>query len=203
VRWTVIIPAKALPEAKTRLLPASADATAHRQLVQSIREDTMSAARPAAGVARVLVVTDRPGLPDALVQTRPGLNAALAEAADHAARTWPDDGVAALVGDLPALRPEDLSAALAAAAHHARSYVADASGAGTTLLAALPGTSLDPAFGSDSAARHATFAVAIDAAAGLRHDVDTADDLTAAAALGLGPATTAVLATPAVIARST
>jgi 2-phospho-L-lactate guanylyltransferase len=203
VRWTVIIPAKALPEAKTRLLPASVDTAAHGRLVQSIREDTMSAARAAAGVARVLVVTDRPGVPDALVQTRPGLNAALAEAAEYASRTWPDDGIAALVGDLPALRPEALSAALASAASLARSFVADASGTGTTLLAALPGIPLTPAFGPDSATRHAMVAVALEAEPGLRHDIDTADDLAAAAEVGLGPATTAVLADAAVITRST
>ncbi len=181
MHWTVVIPAKALPDAKSRLLPASSDAAAHRRLVESIRADTMSAARAAEGAARILVVADRPGVPDALVQTRPGLNAALAEAADYASRAWPADGVAALVGDLPALRPEALSAALADAANHARSFVADAAGTGTTLLAAFPGTPLRPAFGPDSAARHAAVAAPLDAAPSLRHDVDTADDLVAAA----------------------
>jgi 2-phospho-L-lactate guanylyltransferase len=203
MRWTVVIPAKALPEAKSRLLPASADPAAHRRLVESIREDTMAAARAAEGTARVLVIADRPQLPGALVQTRPGLNAALAEAADYAMRTWPMDGVVALVGDLPALQPEALAAALAAAAQHARSFVADATGTGTTLLAALPGTSLSPAFGPGSAARHARVATPLDAAPGLRHDVDTADDLRAAAELGLGPATSVVLASSTVNVRST
>jgi 2-phospho-L-lactate guanylyltransferase len=141
----------------------------------------------------VLVVADGPDVPDAFVQRRPGLNAALAEAADHAAQNWPDDGVAALVGDLPALRPDDLAAALAAAAQHPRSFVPDAHGTGTTLLSALPGIALAPAFGADSAARHAPGAVALEAAAGLRHDVDTADDLRAAVTLGLGPATAAAI----------
>ena len=192
--WTVVIPAKGLVDAKSRLLPVSNDPAAHRQLVQAIRGDTLSAARAATGVARVLVVTDRPGEPDALLQTRPGLNGALTDAAEHAARNWPADGVAALVGDLPALDPDALSAALQAAAAHPRSFVPDAAGTGTTLLAALPGTELRPAFGPGSAARHAGEAVALDAAATLRHDVDTAEDLRAAAHLGLGPATTAVLA---------
>ena len=203
MQWTVVIPAKALPDAKSRLMPASADPDAHRRLVESIRADTMSAARRAEGTARVLVVADRPEVPGALVQTRPGLNAALTEAADYATRTWPADGVAALVGDLPALQPEALAEALAAAARHARSFVADAPGTGTTLLAALPGTPLSPAFGPGSAARHAEVAAPLDAAPSLRHDVDTADDLLAAAELGLGPETSAVLASSAVIARST
>jgi 2-phospho-L-lactate guanylyltransferase len=191
VRWTVVLPVKTLPEAKTRLAPASESPAAHRRLVEAVRADTLAAARAADGVARVLIVTDRPGLPDALVQARPGLNPALAEAAEHAARQWPADGVAALVGDLPALRPDELAAALAAAAEHPRSFVPDAEGTGTTLLAARPGTRLDPAFGPDSAARHRSAAVALDAGPGLRRDVDTAEDLQAAAEVGLGPATAA------------
>jgi 2-phospho-L-lactate guanylyltransferase len=202
VRWTVVIPAKALPEAKSRLLPASVDDAAHRRLVRSIRHDTMAAARAADGVARVLVVTDRPGEPDAFVQTRPGLNAALREAAEHAGRSWPEDGVVALVGDLPALRPDELAAVLVAAAGQPRSFVADAPGTGTTLLAARPGTALSPAFGPGSAQRHAARATSLDAGPGLRHDVDTADDLRAAVALGLGAATTAVLSGAAPTARS-
>jgi 2-phospho-L-lactate/phosphoenolpyruvate guanylyltransferase len=194
---------KALPEAKSRLLPATADPAAHRRLVEAIRADTVAAAGAADGVARVLLVADRPGLPGAFVQTRPGLNAALAEAAEHAAASWPDDGVAALVGDLPALRPADLAAALFAAAGQPRSFVPDAPGTGTTVLTALPGTCLQPAFGTESAARHAAVAAALEAAPGLRHDVDTAEDLAAAAELGLGAATSALLDEAVAMARST
>jgi 2-phospho-L-lactate guanylyltransferase len=81
--------------------------------------------------------------------------------------------------------------------------VPDAPGTGTTLLTALPGTPLRPAFGTGSAGRHAGAAVRLDAAAGLRHDVDTAEDLATAAGLGAGPATAAFLAEAAVMARST
>jgi 2-phospho-L-lactate guanylyltransferase len=202
VRWTVVIPAKALPEAKSRLLPASADTAAHRRLVEAIRADTLGAARATVGVARVLVVTDRPGLPDALVQRHPGLNSALREAAAHAARAWPGDGIVALVGDLPALRPDELAAVLQAAAVQPRSFVPDAPGTGTTLLAVVPGTDLDPKFGVGSAARHAAGAARLEAGPGLRHDVDTADDLGQAAQLGLGPATAAVVGEPDVVLRS-
>jgi 2-phospho-L-lactate guanylyltransferase len=206
VRWTVIIPAKALPQAKSRLLPATADPAGHRRLVEAIRADTLAAARAADAVARVLLVTDRPGddrigVP-VLVQSRPGLNAALAEAAEHAARSWPEDGVAALVGDLPALRPSDLDAALRLAAGRPRSFVPDAAGTGTTLLAARPGVALGPQFGPGSAARHRLDAVARPAADGLRHDVDTAEDLSLAARVGAGPATAALLAESGVTVRS-
>lgn len=207
VRWTVVIPAKALPEAKSRLLPASADLTAHRRLVRAIRADTLAAARAAGGVARVLVVVDRPsdefpdgagqggGTPvDVLVQVGPGLDHAVAEGAEHARLRWPDDGVAALVGDLPALRPDELADALTAARDLPTGVVADASGTGTTLLTATPGATLRPAFGIGSAARHGATATPITAGPGLRHDVDTAADLNAAAELGLGTSTSAVLA---------
>jgi 2-phospho-L-lactate guanylyltransferase len=195
VRWTVVIPAKALPEAKSRLLPATSDAAAHRKLVEAIRADTVAAARAANGVARVLVVADRPdGDGDGvLVQVQPGLNAALTEAAAHAAQSWPDDGVAALVGDLPALRPDELAGALASAAGRPSAFVPDEAGTGTTLLTAAPGTSLRPRFGPGSAARHGETASAVAGGPGLRHDVDTAEDLRSAATLGLGPATAAVL----------
>jgi 2-phospho-L-lactate guanylyltransferase len=202
VRWTVVIPAKALPEAKSRLLPASADAAAHRRLVEAIRADTLAAAGAAEGVARLLVVTDRAGEPDALVQRQPGLNAALREAAEYAARSWPEDGIVALVGDLPALRPDELTAALSAAAQHPRSFVADAPGTGTTLLAVTPGTPLDPRFGAGSAARHADGGAQVEGGRGLRHDVDTAEDLREAAGLGLGAATVAVLGAAEVPVRS-
>jgi 2-phospho-L-lactate/phosphoenolpyruvate guanylyltransferase len=202
VRWTVVIPTKALPEAKSRLLAASVDPAAHRRLVEAIRADTLAAAGAADGVARVLVVTDQPGHPQALVQTRVGLNGALRDAAEHAARTWPQDGIAALLGDLPALRPDELEVALAAAAGHPRSFVPDAAGTGTTLLAVTPGTALEPQFGPGSAARHATAAALLSAGAGLRHDVDTAGDLRQAAILGLGPATATALAEAEVAVRS-
>jgi 2-phospho-L-lactate guanylyltransferase len=198
VRWTVLIPVKSLPEAKSRLTGASADPAAHARLVRAIRADTVAAAREADGVARLVLVLDGPAAdlaPGGLtfVQTVPGLNAALAEAADDARRRWPQDAVAALVGDLPALRSTDLAAALAAAATHEHAYVPDASGTGTTLLTAAPGAALRPRFGAGSAHRHAEVAAALDAAAGLRRDVDTGADLHLAAALGVGPATRAEL----------
>ncbi len=203
MRWTVVIPAKALPAAKSRLLSASTDERAHRRLVEAIRADTAAAARAAAGVARVLVVSDRADGDGVLVQTVPGLNGALAEAADLAARSWPADGIAALVGDLPALRPAELAEALARAAAHPRTHVPDAAGTGTTLLTALPGVALAPAFGPGSAARHAADSVALDGGGGLRNDVDTAEDLLAASVLGLGRHTGAVLAQSGVTTRST
>lgn len=211
MRWTVLIPAKALPEAKSRLAPMSSDPQAHRRLVEAIRADTIAAARATDVVARVVVIADRGGVgntefvgAEVFVQSEPGLDAAVREGAALAARSWPDDGIAALVGDLPALRPAELAQALTAAAALAGSFVPDASGTGTTLLASTPGTELRPAFGLDSALHHGVHATALDVGPGLRHDVDTADDLHRAAAdLGVGAATARVLADLDVPVRST
>jgi 2-phospho-L-lactate guanylyltransferase len=210
VQWTVVIPAKALPEAKSRLAPMTDNPAAHRRLVEAIRRDTVAATLACDVVARVVLVVDRltdePALHDdvvVLVQQAPGLNAAVAEGARHGFEQWPSDGVAALVGDLPALRPEELSVALSAAADHASAYVADASGTGTTMLAVTPGHEIRPAFGLGSAGRHAAKATALETiGAGLRTDVDTADDLHAAADLGLGPATCAELIAAGVLTAS-
>ena len=195
MQWTVIIPVKALPNAKSRLAAASPDDVAHARLVTAMRRDTAHAARNAATVARVLVVADRSGDPTAdLVQTLPGLNEGLSEAASVAAQRWPTDGIAALVGDLPALHSEELAAALADAADHPRAFVADAAETGTTLLTARPGVPLRPAFGRGSAARHARHAVAVSGGPGLRTDVDTVEDLSQAELLGFGLSTRSVTA---------
>lgn len=199
MQWTVLIPAKSLPEAKSRLAGASAHADDHARLVQAIREDTIQAAATAPNVARIVLIVDRAApegqqaTEQVLVQSAPGLNPALREGAAYAAALWPQDGVAALVGDLPALRPAELADALAAAVAHPRAYVPDAANTGTTLLTALPGIDLRPQFGPDSAVHHGGSAPALDAGPGLRHDVDTYADLRAAAQHGLGAHTAAAL----------
>jgi 2-phospho-L-lactate guanylyltransferase len=113
----------------------------------------------------------------------------------------PGAAVGALQADLPALRPGELDEALQDAATlfatgAQRVFCPDAQGSGTTLLLAASGVALEPLFGAGSAARHRTSgAVPLNGArAGLRQDVDTGDDLCAAAELGLGPHTRAVLA---------
>jgi 2-phospho-L-lactate guanylyltransferase len=104
-----------------------------------------------------------------------------------------------LLGDVPALRPEDLSVALhalqtALAAHRAATMAAvpDAEGSGTVLLGARAAGDLVPAFGPDSLARHVRRgAVRLDLdLPRLRRDVDTPADLAQALSLGAGPRTT-------------
>ncbi len=197
LHWTIVVPLKALPAAKTRLVPASPDPAGHAALVDAIRADTLAVAGAA---GRLLVIFDQAPVTDdaylpapVLVQTGSGLNQALREAADYVHERWPGDAVAALVGDLAALRPGELEATLAEAAQHPRGFVADLAGTCTTLLTARPGVDLNPAFGLGSAARHARIAAPLPAGPGLRLDIDTATDLDQARALGLGPSTRAVL----------
>jgi 2-phospho-L-lactate/phosphoenolpyruvate guanylyltransferase len=200
--WSVVVPAKRLDVAKTRLRPLTAGrddaATAHRDLVLALLGDTVAAAAACPAVGTVVVVTDEPAAAalarDLGARTVPdepdrGLNAAL----EHGARSAPGTAVAALSSDLPALRPEELSAALAAAAGQQRAFVADAQGTGTTLLTAV-GTDLRPRFGPGSAEAHlAGGAVALAGAwPGLLRDVDTDADLRAALLLGTGPRTSAL-----------
>jgi 2-phospho-L-lactate guanylyltransferase len=122
----------------------------------------------------------------------------LRHGASVARERWPSLVPVALLADLPALRPDDLGSALATVASRAdggSAYVVDADGTGTTLYTA-PYDDFDPRFGAGSAAAHA------DAGAWplpgelrtLRRDVDDADGLRTALALGVGPSTAAALA---------
>jgi len=218
--WTVVVPVKALAAAKTRLRGAVVDAH-HEALVLAMALDTVVAALATDGVDRVVVVTADPVVTaeitraGAEVTPEPaggGLNAALAQAAHAALRgpVPPGAGPAraavlartvlaravALPADLPALRPDELGAALrAAGAGLSAAYVPDASGTGTVLLAAPAGGPLAPRFGPGSAAAHARAGARrlVGDWPALRHDVDTPDDLAAAVRLGLGRHTTALL----------
>ena len=198
--WALVVPLKPLRAAKSRLADA-VGAADRRALALAFAEDTVAAALAASAVRDVAVVTNDPtaarrlaalgalvvpDLPDA------GLNAALA----HGAAALPGRAVAALNADLPALRPGELTRALTTAARHRRAFLPDAAGIGTTLLAARRGVPLAPAFGGPSRARHrATGAVELPTRGVLsvRTDVDTAADLRAALAPGVGPMTAARL----------
>ena len=198
-RWTLVLPLKGGPAAKSRLGGGPG-------LARAIAEDCLEAVLACRAVKTTLVVTADPETAArarlagarTVAETRPGagLNAAVqdglaaAAAADH--RRGP---TAVLLGDLPALRPEDLAAGLgavrAALELHpdaAMAAVADAEGSGTVLLAGRSPSGLDPAFGPGSMAGHVlrgAIAVHLDSDR-LRRDVDTVDDLIVARALGVG-----------------
>jgi 2-phospho-L-lactate guanylyltransferase len=201
--WSLVVPVKVLAQAKSRLSGLAGQLRA--ELALAMAGDTIAAAVAALSVADVLVVTDdvavgdiAAGLGAIVLPDLPaaGLNAALEHGAAHSLANWPDRGRAALAGDLPALRPAELDAALAAAGNRS-AFVPDADGTGTTLYAAGPGADFRPEFGVGSRDRHvAGGALELDLGdlgPGLQRDVDTVNDLREAAAIGLGPRTLAVL----------
>jgi 2-phospho-L-lactate guanylyltransferase len=210
----LVVPVKSLHQAKTRLRGAAdggiGEPAAHARLALALAHDTVTAVRACAAVRRLLVVSPDPVVAAELsavgVEVIPdgpvaGLNAAYQRGAAALRGRDAQGVVGALQADLPAVRPEELCAALAAAhtlfadGAAARAFVADAEGTGTTLLLAAPGTALDPRFGAGSAERHrGSGAVELTGDwPGLRRDVDTSTDLGDAAALGLGPHTRGVL----------
>ncbi|MDQ6937276.1 MAG: 2-phospho-L-lactate guanylyltransferase [Actinomycetota bacterium] len=201
MRWTVIVPMRARAHAKSRLRAASDSDRAHLQLVDAIRHDCVTALRCAGAVARVVVVAEQPaeiegsGVTVLAEPPAAGLNGALRFAANEAARRWPGDAIAAVVGDLAALRAADIDAALTAAGDFLRAAVLDRQGTGTTMLTARPGCDLDPRFGPGSAQRHrASGAQILLAPPGLTTDVDTREDLVEAQRIGVGDRTALVLA---------
>nr|WP_228046400.1 2-phospho-L-lactate guanylyltransferase [Saccharopolyspora sp. HNM0983] len=198
----MLVPIKPLHAAKSRLRGAAdggrGSPRAHADLVAAVALDTMEAARQADGVQVVMVSSDPeltgivaaagvPVLPDVPAA---GLNPAL-RCAESALRAQERvRRIGALHGDLPALRPAELTAALRAAGED-RAFCPDRHGTGTTLLLAAAGDALDPAFGPGSARAHArSGARRLDGPwPSVRCDVDTAADLRAARSLGLGPRT--------------
>ncbi len=203
LEFSVLVPVKPPARGKSRLLGLSDEARA--ELAEAFVLDTIAAARAAERVAAVLVVTDDHVLARRLAgagfATIPDgvsgdLNGSLVQAAAEALRRWPDAQPVALCADLPALRPDELDAALGEASGSA-AFVPDAHGTGTCLYTA-PAAEFDPRFGHDSAALHRT-AGARELAGDwphLRQDVDDLVDLGRAMALGVGPATRAAAAGP-------
>lgn len=183
------MPVKGTPSAKSRL--------AHDQAAEiaiAMALDTVAAAIAAPGVVDVIVVTDAAltsafeTLGARVVTDAP---AGLIPAIDWGiARATPHSGVAVLLGDLPALQPSELGAALAAAAVHPRAIVADQDGTGTALATATNGHAL--AFGADSRAAHgaAGYVELAGEWPGLRRDVDLSEHLDG---LPVGSHTTAAL----------
>lgn len=201
-RFGVLVPVKPTRVAKSRLAPLGDEV--RRSLVWSMAADTVTAALASPLVACVLAVTDdhrlAAGLREVGASVLPDgasdLNRSLTEAAAELLRLRPDLGVASLCADLPALRPEDLTRALAVAARFEAAFVADAAGSGTTMVTARSLETFLPRYGPRSRAEHRGAGlheiVEVDVPT-LRHDVDTADALAVAASIGVGARTAAVL----------
>jgi 2-phospho-L-lactate/phosphoenolpyruvate guanylyltransferase len=194
--WTVVLPVKGGPSAKSRL-------GAHPELVAAIVQDCLDAVSACPEITRVVVVTSDPVMarlartvtPDVTGERRPG--AGLVEAVRDGVRLAADrpGPVAVLLPDVPAARSEDIGQALQAAAAALAAHpsapmavVPDTDRTGSVLLAARGAEGLDPAFGPGSAAEHVRRgAIRLDLdLPRLRRDVDTPADLAAALALGVG-----------------
>jgi 2-phospho-L-lactate guanylyltransferase len=202
-RWTLVLPLKGGPAAKSRLGGGP-------RLARAIAEDCLDAVLSCPDVVRTLVVTADPQTAAAArragAETVPesspgsGLVAAVRDALGALDGAAP---VGVLLADLPALQPDDLAKGLAAVREALRerpdapmAAVPDAEGSGTVLLAGRTAHDLDPAFGPDSLTEHlrrGAVAVFPDLPR-LRRDVDTPDDLCAALSLGAGPRTSALMA---------
>lgn len=194
--WTIVIPVKPASIGKSRLGLGP-------ELARAIALDTVAAAVACSVVGRVLVVTADtqfrpPGVEIVAERAPAGIDAAIRTAA---ALVAPGSPHAALLGDLPSLRPDDLAEALDAASRFAApgagTFVADREQTGTTLVTAPTAGPLRTAFGPGSAAAHRALGLtSLDLPPGstLAADVDTREQFDVARALGLGPATRAALA---------
>lgn len=201
----LIIAVKRLAAAKTRLAPVFSAPT-REKVVLAMLIDTLTAALGVESVGSITVITPD----DAAAAAAAGLGASVL--ADPTPEGHPDplnnaiaiaermiaesfSNAVVLQGDLPALQTQELAEAIAAARHHGRSFVADRPATGTAALCAF-GTTLDPEFGADSAARHRrSGAIELTGAwPGLRCNVDTPADLVAARRLRVGAATARAIA---------
>jgi 2-phospho-L-lactate/phosphoenolpyruvate guanylyltransferase len=205
-RWSLIVPFKGGPGAKSRLRGHQGAGTLgpglRRELALGFLADTVSAAAAAASVERIIIVSsDAAAVMKApkirmLADPGRGLNAAVEAGITFAQSLSSVDPVAALTADLPCLAAADLEYALQCAQHHPLTVVPDRSGTGTTMISALPGVHVRPLFGHRSRDAH-LFAghslLPIPHGSTLRADVDTLDDLATAVQLGVGDNTRAAL----------
>jgi 2-phospho-L-lactate/phosphoenolpyruvate guanylyltransferase len=178
-----------------------------RRLAWTMARDTLAALSEA--LPHVLVVSDQPaletqlrraGLPVEVISEsgHVGMNSALSWGA-NALQAQGFTTIVACVGDLPALRPASIIQIVDASRAHSRSFVADASGVGTTFLVAHD-VELAPQFqGRSAAAHYASGAANLSTTAigspiaDARRDVDTEADLAVAIGLGVGQATGALV----------
>jgi 2-phospho-L-lactate guanylyltransferase len=184
--WTVVIPVKGTSSAKSRLGGSP-------ELALAIALDTVAAAVVS---SPVLVVTG-PSIASTFeelgARVLPHSDAGLLAAISEGIAAAGGGPVAVLLGDVPALRPSELEAALELAEQHPLAFVADADNDGTVLITARRAADHRPAFGVHSRAAHLAAGyveLEIPRDSGLRRDVDTAAQL---AALGarVGPRTRA------------
>lgn len=204
-RWSAIVPIRSLQEGKSRLA-GFADQAA---VTEAFARDVLAACASCPHIESTIVVSADPAVLELAgdVGARPhhqkppaGINEAIAQVrADLPATT----AVVAILGDTPCLTGEVLTAVLTAAQTREVSFVSDTAGTGTTIWCSRTSDAV-PHFGAHSRAHHR--AAGADELGGLdgldagavwnraRRDVDTEIDLWDAGRLGVGPATSRLLA---------
>lgn len=195
--WAAVVPVKGGPLAKSRLALPRAD---RLRLADAFARDTVAALQAGGPGMPVLVVSSDAAVSQwaaadgAALVADPGLGLDAAVAAGcRAAVSRGARRIAVVLGDHPALRPEEVGAALEASTRHPACVVPDADGDGTavlTLTVPVGASALDvrTAFGPGSALAHERLGhtrLDLDLP-GLRVDVDDAASLAAAVALGVG-----------------
>lgn len=182
--WTVVVPVKSWPTAKSRLTGLSAFRRAG--LARALAYDTVETVLGSGHVAECIVVGEAAvcaelaelGARQAFVADSAGLVGALTYGCRRAAQRGANR-ICLLVADLPLLTPSVLDGALQAVPRGGAAVVRDVGGDGTVMLAAH-GVPPRPAFGPDSARRHlATGAVDLSERVDqvLRQDLDDLEDL--------------------------
>lgn len=202
--WCLVLPFRGGPGGKSRLAGTLPRPELAPRLALAMAFDVARAALASPRVAQVVLLTGVPLTVPATLEPDPrlrvvrqsaaGLNGALSHWLARAGTLR----VAVLQPDVPAVTPAGLTEALdlvgaRLAAGAPAVVVPDTRGTGSVMLAG-PANRLRPRFGPGSAKAHeAAGALRLDLRnPRLRTDVDTADDLARALALGVGPYTTAV-----------
>lgn len=160
MRTVAIVPIKELAYAKTRLA-AILDPAARATLVRRTLRHVLAALDQPAIAARVVVSPDETILGDAVAggafglrQDEGGLNDGLALARDWAI-AHSADAILIVLGDLPLLAAEDVTALLDLADRpDVAVFAPDRHGLGTNALLLAPPDALSFAFGEQSLARH-------------------------------------------------
>lgn len=200
--WTAIIPIRSFHEGKTRLHHPSVDAAA---IIRAFADDVILACTSCPQIERTVVVSPDPAVLDHAksrgcdVVHEPravGINEAIENVRQHVSGP-----TIAILGDTPCVTASTLSSVLSAAQEHEVSFVADASGVGSTMWCAQAGSAATSFFGHHSRAEHrahGAFELGATNTSGdwvrARRDVDTDVDLWDALRIGVGPASSTLLA---------
>lgn len=188
----VVIAVRGGANAKSRCASVLS-ATDRDALTALMLSDMLAALGQTRGVSEVWVVTPTPSLARlaaaegalVILQGPPGgLNPAFRQALGEITDRAPYAAAALLPGDLPLLKPNELEAAIALSRSH-QVVLAPSPDGGTGALILTAGSTLDPAFGTGSFARHAAAArrreltLGVIEATSLSLDADRPDDLLA------------------------